>query len=148
VADVACRASPLGGPGTLTLAAITLGDLVTILYTDIEGDWICQYSPQFFGDDAPVIQGGSAHLADQLSADTPLVRDPNGYASSQTGSYVWGAVGPEVASVVIEVSGSDQRLNAQIAAGYFLAVIEPSAQCCRFIAVALDANGQEIARAE
>jgi hypothetical protein len=148
VADAACRASTFGDElGTLTLSSIILGgDLVTIVYTGPEGDALCQISPTYFGD-IPIVQTGT-HLADMLSADAPIIREPGGTWSSQTGGYVWGAVGPEVASVVIEIPSSDQSIPAEIADGYFLAVIDPTVQCCVAIAVALDANGQELARAE
>ena len=148
LADAACRASPFGDDlGTLALSSIILGgDLVTIVYTGPEGDALCQHSPPYFGD-IPIVQTGS-HLADLLSADAPIIRDQGATWSSQTGGYVWGAVGPEVASVVIEIPSSDQRIPAEIADGYFLAVIDPTVQCCVAIAVALDPNGQELARAE
>ena len=145
LADAVCRDSTYRDPGTLTVSA-TLGVLVTIVYTNAEGDFLCQYQP-IWGSTA-VVQGGFDHLADRLDADTPMVRDENESWTSETGTYVWGAIGPEVASVVIELGGADTRTDATIAGGYFLAVIGPGVPCCLYTAVALDAQGNELARAD
>jgi hypothetical protein len=50
--------------------------------------------------------------------------------------------------LVIELGGPENRLDATIAGGYFLAVIGPRVPCCLYTAVALDAAGQELARAD
>lgn len=147
VGDAACRASPFGSElGPMTLSKLALTDLVTILYTSPETDAVCQFSTILFG--AALVQQGNGHLADQLSAQTPLVVASGTTWSSQSGSYAWGAIGPEVASVVIEIPGADQRLEADMADGYFLAVIGPEMPCCVATVIALDASGQEIARAD
>jgi len=145
VADAVCRDSTFRDPGRLTVSA-TLGDLVTIVYTSPEGDFICQYQP-VWGSTA-VVQGGFTHLADELNAGTPMVRDPNASWTSETGTYVWGAIGPEVASVVIELGAPDARVEAMLGDEYFLAVIGPDVPCCLYTAVALDADGRELARAQ
>jgi hypothetical protein len=145
--DAECRASPFGSElGTLTLSNLALTDLVTILYTSPETDAVCQFSTLLFG--AALVQQGNGHLADQVSAQTPLVVASGTTWSSQSGSYAWGAIGPGVASVMIEIPGADQRLEADIADGYFLAVIGPEMPCCVATVIALDASGAEIARAD
>lgn len=143
-ADASCRKSTYRDAGTLTVAAV-VGDLVTIVYTGAEGDFLCQYLPAY-GDTA-VVQGGFTHFADQVTADAPMVLDSNQSWTSDTGTYVWGAVGPAVASVVVEVAPS-VRIDAQVAGGYVLAVIGPGVPCCVFTVVALDADGRELARRE
>ena len=145
LADAACRDSTYRDPGLMTVV-VTLGDLVTIVYTGPEGDFLCQWLPRY-GETA-VVQGGFEHFADQLTVETPMVRDPNQSWTSATGTYVWGAVGPDVASVVIELGSADDLLEATIAEGYFLAVVGPDVPCCLYTAVALDAGGNEIARAQ
>jgi hypothetical protein len=66
--------------------------------------------------------------------------------TGETGTYVWGAIGPDVASVIVQLEGATEPLEAAIADGYFLAVIGPDLPCCVFTTIALDASGQELAR--
>jgi hypothetical protein len=141
--DAICRESSFRDPGRLTIS-VTVGELVTIVYTDPEGDSICQWLPRY-GDSA-VIQGPSEHLADRLTDAAPLATDPGMSWTGETGTYVWGAIGPDVASVIVELEGATEPLEAAIADGYFLAVIGPDLPCCVFTTIALDASGQELAR--
>jgi hypothetical protein len=143
VADAACRSSTYQDPGTLTITA-TLGVLVTILYTSPDRDVVCQYQPSWGS--TGVIQGPNEHLADRVTAGTPLVRDANFSFSGDIGTYIWGAVGPAVARVVIEL-GPNDRVDAVMGGGYFLAAVGPGRACCLYTAVALDVNGKELARA-
>jgi hypothetical protein len=145
IADAVCRGTIYRDAGVVTVSA-TLGDLVTVVYTGPEGDFLCQYKPSY-GTTA-VVQGGFTHHADQVDADTPMVRDPNTSWTGDTGTYVWGAVGPEVAMVVIELGPSGPTVEAAMAGGYFLVVVGPEVPCCLYTAVALDATGPELARAE
>jgi hypothetical protein len=92
------------------------------------------------------VQGANEHLAARLTAEVPIVPEEDEQWTGDTGTYRWGAVGPEVASVVIELGSPDSLLEATIAGGYFLAVIGPDVPCCLFTTVALDAEGQELAR--
>ena len=143
VADPICKDEMIRDPGAPTVSVIT-GELVTIVYANPEGDLLCQYKP-VWGDGA-VVQGANEHLATRLTADVQIVPEDDQQWTGDTGTYRWGAVGPEVASVVIELGSPDSLLEATIAGGYFLAVIGPEVQCCLFTTVAHDAEGNELAR--
>jgi hypothetical protein len=141
--DPICRDSFYRDAGALTVAVV-VAQMVTIVYTDPEGDFVCQWLPRY-GSTA-VVQGGFEHHAAAVSAVNPLVVDGNQSWTGETGTYVWGAIGPEVAAVLVDVEGLDEPLQAAMADGYFLAVLGPDLPCCVFTARALDAGGAELAR--
>jgi hypothetical protein len=140
-ADLACRASTFRDPGLMTLSVV-VGEMVTIVYAGAEGDFLCQWLPRY-GDTA-VVQGGFTHFADQLTPQTPIVRDQNLSFTSETGTYAWGAVSAAVASLVLEPESGDP-IEASIANGSFLAILPPGVPCCLFTLVAFDADGHELA---
>ena len=49
---------------------------------------------------------------------------------------------------MIELGGPDLTIEATVADGCFLAVIGPEVPCCLNTAVALDADGKELGRAD
>jgi hypothetical protein len=122
----------------------TTGDMVTIVFANSEAEFVCQWLPRY-GDSA-VVQGAGEHLAAQVSAASPLVIAPNQSWTSETGTYVWGAVAPDVAEVAVLLGDSSDRLYAQVSGGYFIRVIGPDLPCCVFTTIALDADGDELAR--
>ena len=141
--DAICRDS-ISRDLSPPIVADQRGDLVATLYVSAEGELLCAYQPSY-GDGA-VVQGGSEHLADRVSAETPLVIGPNQPWTEGSGTYVWGAVGPEVAKVVIDIEGAPGPYHAQLIAGYFVRVLASELPCCVFTTIALDANNQELAR--
>ncbi len=145
LADAACRASSFRELDAATISWVISG-IVTIVYADPEGDMICQWLPRY-GDTA-VVQGGFTHLADALSAEVPMVRDGNLSYTSETGAYVWGAVSPVVAKVMVEFDDLGRAVQATIENGYFLAVLTPGIPCCVFTVIAYGADGTELARAD